>query len=185
MQFNKVFLTGFMTSGKSTLGPILANVLGWNFYDLDRVIEKEEKMAVVDIFKEKGEKYFRDKETRLLTELVTEDNIIIALGGGTITNQVNVDLLRNNGKLIYLKVTPEVLYQRLKHKIDRPLFRDLVLSENPKDDFIIRITELLDEREKYYSQADIVIDCDSRKVGITVDQLAHKLNKMKYEKNRN
>ncbi|MBU1099179.1 MAG: shikimate kinase [Bacteroidetes bacterium] len=183
MHFNKVFLTGFMTSGKSTLGPILANVLGWNFYDLDKVIEKEEKKAVVDIFKERGEEYFRRRETSVLERLVTENNIIVALGGGTIANQVNLDLLKNNGKLIYLKVAPEVLYQRLKHKIDRPLFRDLVLSENPKDDFIKRINKLLNEREKYYSQADIVIDCDSRRVGITVDQLAHQLNRMKHEKN--
>ena len=181
---SRVYLTGFMTSGKSTIGPILANVLGWDFYDLDRVIEQDESMAVVDIFKNNGEQYFREKETETLTRLTCNEKAIISLGGGTIANKTNFDLMRESGLIVYLKVSPEVLYNRLKNKIDRPLFRDLVLEENPKEAFLDRINDLLAEREKYYCQADIVIDSDSTKVGVTVDQLAKELKKIEYEESK-
>lgn len=178
MNFDRIFLTGFMTSGKSTLGPILANVLGWNFYDLDHVIEEKENNTVVEIFNQKGEKYFRQKEREILELLIKEKCIIISLGGGTIADEVNLKLLKESGKIIYLEVSAEVLYNRLKHKLDRPLFRDLVLKENSKEDFIERINELLEKREKYYRQADLVINCDSRKLGLTVDELAKKLQRL-------
>ena len=178
MNFDKIFLTGFMTSGKSTLGPILANVLGWNFYDLDKVIEEKECNTVVEIFRIKGEKYFREKEHDILEELIKEDHIIISLGGGTIANEINLKMMKESGKIIYLQVSAEVLYNRLKHKVDRPLFRDLVLKENSKEDFLHRINELLVEREKFYKQSDLIINCDSRKLGLTVDELAKKLQRL-------
>ncbi len=167
-----------MTSGKSTLGPILANVFGWNFYDLDKVIETEEKMTVVEIFEKKGEKYFREKEHEILKKLIAEENIVVSLGGGTIVNELNLELMKKSGKIVYLQVSPQILYNRLKHKIDRPLFRDLVLSENSSQDFIDRIKKILSEREKFYLQADLVINSDSKQVGITVDQLAKEINRL-------
>lgn len=178
MNFDKIFITGFMTSGKSTLGPILANVLGWNFYDLDKEIEKNEGKTVVNIFHDNGEAYFREKERETLEKIINGKEVIVALGGGTIANESNLFLMKEAGKIIYLEVSPEVLYHRLKHKVDRPLFRDLVLDEKNKDEFIRRIKKLLEEREKYYKQADLIVNCDSKKLGLTIDDLAKKIRRL-------
>jgi shikimate kinase len=114
---NRIYLTGFMTSGKSTLGKILANVLGWNFYDLDKEIEIEEKKKVTEIFETDGEKYFREIESNKLKLLSKEERVIISLGGGTIISDENVKFITANGKLIYLRVTPEIIYTRIKKKL--------------------------------------------------------------------
>ncbi|MCF6269596.1 MAG: shikimate kinase [Melioribacteraceae bacterium] len=175
----RIYLTGFMTSGKSTIGPILANVLGWDFKDLDRVIEELEGNSVVDIFKKKGETYFRDIEYTFLQKFTNSKNLILALGGGTIAFERNLELLNNSGKIVYLKSSPEMIYKRIKNKIDRPIFRDLVLSENPKpEDFIERINKLLKEREPFYLSADICIDTDKTSIGVTVDKLAKILKRV-------
>lgn len=166
-----------MTSGKSTIGPILANVLGWGFFDLDSVIEKKEGKSVVKIFEDEGEEYFRKIERELLIDISLSENVIVSLGGGTIASAENLEVMKNNGTIVYLKVSPEMLYKRLKHKTDRPLFRDIVLSDNTEEDFISRIKEILGQREKYYNQADLIIDTDTNRVGLTVDLLVNKLKK--------
>ena len=179
----RIYLTGFMTSGKSTLGKILANVLGWNFYDLDKEIEIKENKKVTGIFETNGEKYFRDIESQMLKFLSIDKNVVIALGGGTIVNDENVKFITQNGKLIYLKVEPEIIYTRLKKKTDRPLFKEFVLAENSKEDFIKKIESMLGEREKYYSKADLVFDVDNSPIGLTVDKLAKIVKRMILEKN--
>jgi len=179
----RIYLTGFMTSGKSTLGPIIANVIGFDFYDLDKEIEKEENLSVIEIFEKRGEPYFREIESRILKDLSNGNRVIISLGGGTIINSVNYELMKRTGKIVYLKVSPSNLYKRLKNKIDRPLFRDLVLGENPQEDFIHRIKELLDKRKIYYEKADLTIDTDMSPIGITVDKIAKKIMDLFHEKN--
>lgn len=179
----RIFLTGFMTSGKSTIGPILANVLGLNFYDLDKEIEKEEQCSVVEIFEKKGEAHFREIEKHILKKLIEEKGVVISLGGGTITSADNLILMRQSGKIIYLKASPKNLYNRLKNKIDRPLFRDLVLGENDEEDFIDKIRDLLDKRRTYYEKADLIINTDYTPIGITVDKIAKKLSGLFHEKN--
>ncbi|MCF8259922.1 MAG: shikimate kinase [Melioribacteraceae bacterium] len=171
-----------MTSGKSTIGPILANVLGWEFYDLDDELVKQTGMEIVDIFQIKGEEYFRKIENERLTELSILDNAIISLGGGTIANSNNFEIIKNSGSLIYLKATPEALYNRLKSKIDRPLFRDLVLGEANKADFIERIRERLKEREQYYEASDYIFDTTNAHIGDTVDKIARTINRNLDEK---
>ena len=99
----QVYLTGFMTSGKSTIGPILANVLGWEFKDLDRVIEEHENKTVVEIFETNGEEYFRNLEYKFLIEFSNERKLILSLGGGTIAFDRNLKLLKDSGKIVYLK----------------------------------------------------------------------------------
>lgn len=180
---SRVYLTGFMTCGKSTIGPILANTLGWNFFDLDHEIEDEEKMTVVEIFESKGEDYFRTLETEILRRLSRSENIILALGGGTILRMENLELMKQNGKIIYLKSSPEKIYERIKNKLDRPLFKDLVVENKPKEEFIKRISDLLNERSKHYEKADFIYSTDSCNLGITVDQIAKKLEKLINEKN--
>ena len=174
----RIYLTGFMTSGKSTLGSILANVLGWNFYDLDKEIELDEGKKVTEIFESKGEPYFRKIESEKLKLLSEDRNVIISLGGGTIASDENVKFITKSGKLIYLRVDPEVIYTRIKKKTDRPLFKEFVLAENSKENFIIKIKNMLGEREPYYYKADLVFDVDNSPIGITVDRLAKIVNKI-------
>lgn len=172
-----------MTSGKSTVGPILANTLGWDYYDLDREIEADTGKSVVNIFESEGEQYFRDKETEKLNELSKKENLIIALGGGTIINENNFRIIKSTGKLIYLKVAPEIIYKRIKHKLDRPLFKDLVLNEKPEEEFLKRIKDILAERNSLYESADITIDTDKQRIGLTIDSLVKKICRMINEEN--
>jgi len=183
MACKRIYITGFMTSGKSTIGPILANVLGMEFFDLDKEIEKEEDQAIIDIFDQKGETYFRETEWRALKRLSEKSDIVISLGGGTIIQDNNFMLLKSTGKIIYLKVSPEILYMRLKNKINRPLFKDLVMGDRPKEDFIGRINEILDKRSNYYEQADLIIEPEEQPFGLIVDKLARNILKLFNEKN--
>lgn len=166
------YLTGFMAAGKSTIGPILANTLGWNFFDLDREVEKQEEMKVVEIFEVKGENYFRNTESILLKKLSENNEVIISLGGGAISSDENFKIIKSSGKIIYLKSSPEIAYKRLRFKRDRPAFIFEGEEIPTKEQFIERINNLLDARKKYYEQADFVIDTDNQTVGKTVDILA-------------
>lgn len=183
MKKNLIFLTGFMASGKSTIGPILANTIGWDFLDLDKVIEEKTSKKIVDIFREEGEKFFRELETNTLTEITRLKKYVISLGGGTIENEENLKMINNNGILVYLETSPEAAYRRLRFKRDRPalLFDD---HEPTKEEFLNRINTILRRRLKYYNQADIKINTDNKPVGITVDQLVKILRKdFKIEEN--
>jgi shikimate kinase len=166
------YLTGFMAAGKSTIGPILANTLGWNFYDLDKEVEKQERLKVVEIFQQKGEEYFRKSETAMLEKLSQDDEAIISLGGGAIASDVNFKIIKSSGKIIYLKSSPEMAYKRLRFKRDRPAFVFEGEEVPTKEEFLKRINKLLDSRKKYYEQADFVVDTDDQTVGKTVDIIA-------------
>jgi len=166
------YITGFMAAGKSTIGPILANTLGWSFYDLDKEVEKQEGMKIVELYEQKGEEYFRTTETALLKKLSEDDEVIISLGGGAIASDVNFKIIKSTGKIIYLKSSPEMAYKRLRFKRDRPAFVFEGEEVPSKEEFLERINKLLDARKKYYEQADYVIDTDNQKVGKTVDIIA-------------
>ncbi|MHB1688607.1 MAG: shikimate kinase [Ignavibacteriaceae bacterium] len=172
MKNNIIYLTGFMGAGKSTVGPILANTLGWDFYDLDRVIEAKLEKKITDIFKEEGEKYFRQVEQETFKELSSGKNIIISLGGGTIANQVNIDYFKNHGKIIYLKISSEEAYKRLKFKKDRPILTNDGTVNLSKKKFIDRLNKLLNSRKHFYEQADLTIETDNVSIGKTVDEIA-------------
>ncbi len=174
---NKIlFLAGFMGSGKSTIGPILANTMGWDYYDLDKVIEEKIGMKVSEIFEKLGEKYFRKEEKDILNELIIKENIIVSLGGGTIVNEENLNSVKNAGKLIYLKVSPSIVYERLRFKRDRPILTLDGTIDLGKNEFIDKISKLMEARKKFYEQADIVIDTDSISIGLTVDKIVKLAN---------
>lgn len=179
MKKSIIYLTGFMASGKSTIGPILANTIGWNFMDIDRVIEEKEGKRITQIFTDNGEEYFRDLESKTLNELSELSNHIIALGGGTIASDINLKVIKETGLLIYLKSSPETAYKRLRFKRDRPALLFDGDEEPSKEVFTTRINELLNSRRKYYEQSDYVIDTDNIPVGKTVDRLASILLKEK------
>lgn len=161
-----------MGAGKSTIGPILANTIGWNFYDLDKVIEKEKGKKVKDIFEQEGEDYFRKTEREVLEKLVKQRKIIISLGGGTLADEENFKLIKRTGKIFYLKASPEAIYRRLRYKRDRPaLFinGDFPAAKEKLAELIIR---LLNDREKFYLLSDYIILTDNIPIGKTVDKIA-------------
>jgi len=166
------YLTGFMAAGKSTIGPILSNTLGWDFLDLDKAIEEEEAMKITEIFEAKGEEYFRKKELNILKAISKRNHLIVALGGGTITNSKNLKLLKETGRLIYLHSSPEIAYIRLVYKRDRPSLLFECEELPTKEQFLERIESLMSARKEYYEQADYFIDTDLDAVGKTVDKLA-------------
>ena len=166
-----VYLAGFMGAGKSTVGPILANTLGWNYYDLDKVIEERLGKKIKKIFEENGEPFFRQTESEILKELSNSKNVIISLGGGTIVNKNNLRIIKNTGKIIYLKASIDSIYKRVAFKRDRP---NLIIDgeEFSKEKLIQKINYLFNAREKYYNQADLTINTDDISIGVTVDKLA-------------
>jgi len=158
-----VFLIGFMGSGKTTIGRLLAQELGWDFIDLDEMIERRERMSIENIFDTHGEAYFRRVEMSLLKEIVsnvsagsTTSRTVIALGGGTPTQDATWPLLRRNGVVVYLRCRVDELYRRLQDDNTRPLLRRM-----PPEQRLQRIEELLILREPFYRRADIVVDSTS------------------------
>jgi shikimate kinase len=179
MKKNIIYLTGFMGAGKSTVGPILANTLGWDFLDLDRVIEQHAGKKIREIFEESGEQHFRELETRLLKDISDGDNLIISLGGGTIASGDNLSILKKNGEVIYLKTSLEAVYKRLMYKQDRPIFRLNELQETPKEEILNKIKSIYDAREPFYEKADFIVDTENVSIGRTVDFIASLVNRQR------
>jgi shikimate kinase len=150
----KIFLIGFMGSGKSTTGRELASFLKWSFIDLDEKIEKMTGMKISEIFSEKGEDFFRKTESEALHTLATEKNAVISTGGGTPCFSDNMDFMLSNGLTVYLRMTPAVLANRLADESEhRPLLKDIRKKELQN-----YIAGKLSEREKWYSRAEITVD---------------------------
>jgi len=153
-QANKIFLLGFMGSGKSTTGKKLASHLNWSFIDLDEKIEQTTGMEIRDIFSEKGEAFFRKIESDTLKGMASESNAVISTGGGTPCFGDNMDFMLRTGLTVYLRMTPARLKSRLAGTSEhRPLLKDI-----GKDGLQEYITAKLAEREKWYSRAEIIVD---------------------------
>lgn len=173
-----VYLTGFMGSGKSTIGPILANTIGYDFLDIDERIEGNERSAIHEIFSASGEKHFREVEQGVLRDVSKLRSVVVSLGGGTVANDENLLLVKNTGVLIYLRADPRQIFQRLRHKTDRPLLKTpdgQTLSDNQLMD---RIRGLINERDRFYYQADVVVKTDDKKIGLTVDEIVRKIRNL-------
>ncbi|MFC2075633.1 shikimate kinase [candidate division KSB1 bacterium] len=154
----KIYLTGFMGSGKSTIGPILAGFLGCEFIDLDSHIESEAGLTIPDIFQKSGEAAFRKLESATLQREATGKRKVIALGGGAILDPGNLALIRRTGVLIYLQVPVPELFQRLKADDDRPLLKVDETGDKQRDEILYgRIADLLGSREPIYLEADHVL----------------------------
>ena len=161
-----------MGAGKSTVGPILANTLGWEFYDLDKVIEKKAGKKIREIFEKDGEPYFRTLESETLRELSKGEKLVISLGGGTMISEDNLKFLKETGKIVYLKVSQESLYNRLRFKKDRPALTGSLPDNPSKEELMSKINILMETRKPFYEKADITIEADHSSVGKTVDIIA-------------
>ena len=157
----KIFLLGFMGSGKSTLGKKLAKKLEVSFFDLDNEIEKEAGITVFQIFEEKGEAYFRLLEQQILKQLIATDSVaVIALGGGTPCFYDNMKLVNEAGTSVYIKYNAGILCSRLINaKTARPLIQNK--SEQELKTFI---ENSLSERERFYLQSKFIVEGNNIKV---------------------
>ncbi|MEN3324792.1 shikimate kinase [Mariniflexile soesokkakense] len=166
-----LILIGYMASGKSTLGRILAKKLNYEFLDLDDYIETNEKSTISDIFKTDGEIYFRKKETHYLRELLeSKNNLVLSLGGGTpcYSNNMELILSANHTKSIYLKASIPTLITRLKNeKSKRPLIAHIETDELLAE----FIGKHLFERSQFYSLANTTVTTDNKTESHIVEEL--------------
>ena len=145
-----------MGSGKTTLGKALSKATGLMFYDLDWYIESRMRKSVSQIFAERGEEAFRKMEYNMLHEVAEFEDVIISCGGGTPCFFDNIDYLNQQGDVVYLKASPEVLYGHLlMAKVERPL-----LKGKSQEELIAYIKEHLKNREPYYMQARHQLNVD-------------------------
>ncbi len=167
---NAIFLIGYMGSGKSTTGKILANQLGCSFIDLDSFIEEIEQKSIPDIFSLFGEETFRLIEHNALKKLIKQNgNAVIACGGGTPCFHDNISLMNNAGLTIYIKLSPETLQNRLLvAKEKRPL-----IENKSSDALLIFIKEQLAGRSAFYAMAETTIDAEN----MNATEVAQLINK--------
>ena len=147
-----LILTGFMGTGKTSLGKLLAQRLGRGFVDLDQKIEKDFGMTITEIFEKYGENFFRELEKKAVKEVCGKKNLVIATGGGTVKDVENIKLLKNSGVIIRLTTEPEEIFNRTERRGERPVL------DNGGAERLATIKRLLAEREKFYSQADYTVD---------------------------
>ena len=162
-------LLGMMGSGKSTIGSIISKKLNIKFYDTDKFIEKETDMKINEIFRVKGEAFFRDLEEKIILKILQTSNSIISLGGGSFINQkIRAEVLRNNLS-IWLNWKNSTLINRIKNSKKRPLTLNLKSNE---------MIKLIEERSKFYEKAHFKINCDK----ITKTEITNKILDL-YENN--
>lgn len=150
---DNIALIGFMGSGKTTIGKILAKYLDMKFIDIDKMISAREKKSIPEIFEEKGEQYFRKLEREIVLEESLNNNIVIATGGGVIIDNENIKNLKETSFIVYLDCTIECIYERVKNNKNRPLLNVENMFET--------IQELHKKREFLYK-----ISCD---ISIKID----------------
>ena len=165
--YEKVTLIGMMGTGKSKFGRQIANILKFNFYDIDHMIEKEFKMTIKELFQKYGELFFRKIEKKTIKNLISEINnnkekVIISLGGGGFDNEETRKLLLKNTNVIWLNTPVDVLVQRVGDGSKRPMIK------GETRDSIIR---LLNIRKKYYSLCHNQINTDKLNQNQVTEQL--------------
>lgn len=143
----KIYLVGFMGSGKTTIGRELAARIDAPFFDLDELIETAEKMTIKEIFGVRGEPYFRKRERDLLRSTKNLESAVIATGGGTFTFDENIQFIQSEGMSVYLSAPYALLRARVGMKDDRPLFRDDLTTH-----------ELYANRIRYYRMSDLTLE---------------------------
>jgi len=156
MPDRSVILTGFMGSGKSSVGRVLAKRLGYPFVDLDAVIVEVAGKSINRIFAEEGEPAFRALESACLARVLRSKRAVVATGGGVVVAEQNRELMRRRGVVINLKVSLTQVMKRLKGATNRPLYSGRNAEKGAR--------VLMEEREHFYAAADIRIDTDGKSV---------------------
>ncbi len=147
-----IILAGAMGSGKTSVGKIVAERLGWEFKDTDRMIEEITGLTIARIFSERSEQYFRTLEKEVVAQIRQQNNLVVAVGGGTMIPEENRDNLAANGIIICLCATCDTLMKRLADQSGRPLLKG--------EDMKSRIEEIMNERKAIYDSLDQKIITD-------------------------
>ena len=159
-----IFLIGFMGAGKSTIARCLHSHHGMEWLEMDKEIEKSEGMPISEIFRRKGEEYFRELETGLLLSLESRSNTVVSCGGGVPLRSCNVEAMKRSGIVVFLTARPETILERVKDSHDRPLL------EGHKD--VEYIAGLLSKRlERYQAAADVQIATDGRRTAEIAEEI--------------
>jgi shikimate kinase len=145
-----IVLTGFMGTGKTFAGKLIARRLNWDHYDTDEMIEKEVGMPISKIFELKGEEHFRKLETNTARLVSVLDKVVISTGGGIVLRKENIDELEKNGAIVCLTAAPEKIYERVKKETHRPLLK--------VPDPVSKINELLEFRKEAYGRCHLIVD---------------------------
>lgn len=151
-----VFLCGFMATGKSSVGKRLAELMHYQFLDMDTIIEAETGVSIPMIFETRGEAAFRSMEANLVRRLADRTGCVVATGGGTISNPSNLEILKDCGTVVTLTADPQTILARVGSGEDRPML--------DVDDKEKRLAELMEKRAEAYAQADITVDTSSRSI---------------------
>ena len=158
-----------MGTGKTTIGRQLAKNLSVSFYDSDHEIEKRTGVKIALIFEIEGVEGFRRRETQILNELSQMNNIVLSTGGGAVTRAENRKTLKNNGHIIYLKSSPEILFKRTADDKNRPLIQT--------DNRLNQIRKILTEREPIYIEmADEIIDSEKKSAKQIIQKILEQTN---------
>jgi shikimate kinase len=172
----KIFLIGYMGSGKSTCGKKLAALLGYEFLDHDLLIENAVGKSVYDIFQEDGEEHFREMEHHMLISLMNKDNIVVSTGGGTPCHYNNMQLMNENGLTIYLKMSANTLVNRLRNaKTERPIIK----GKSAEDLYNFIVTHL-ENREPFYSEAQYKVKAKDLNIQELADFILDKIAKPQF-----
>jgi shikimate kinase len=164
---SNIVLTGFMGTGKSTIGKNIAARLGRKFIDTDTLVEQKSGKTIAALFMERGEPYFRTLEREAIDQVCAEEGLVVATGGGALVNEENVRKLKANGTVICLTATPEIILSRVQGNTDRPLLQS--------DDPLGKIRTLLAARADAYAKADLTIDTSCLSVEAVVEKICSRL----------
>ncbi len=163
---HNIALIGFMGTGKSTVGRLVAEQLRFELLDTDALIEQRSGKKITEIFAQNGEATFRDLEAQLVEELSPRTRLVIATGGGLPTNPANLASLKTHALVICLWAAPEHIFERVREQSHRPLLHDV--------DPLGKIRTLLAAREPFYKQADVLLNSDLRSAREVAQQvIAH------------
>ena len=157
-------LIGFMGTGKTSVGRLVAESLGFEFLDTDELIQSRTERSITDIFATDGEAAFRELERQTVREISTRNHTVISTGGGLPTNLENLAALKQFCLVVCLWASPEKIWERVRHQSHRPLLND----PNPQQ----KIHDLLAARKPFYSAADVLINTDNRSAREVAQQIA-------------
>ena len=163
--YRNIVLCGFMGTGKSTVGRMVAEQLRFAFLDTDTVIEARAGKNIAQIFADQGEPAFRELENKIVKELALRERTVVSTGGGLVVNPDNLASLRQHALVVCLWASPEGIFARVKNQNHRPLL------DGPEP--LEKIRRLLEERKPAYKQADVLLNTEIRSVREVAQQVVH------------
>lgn len=159
-----IYLIGFMGTGKSTVGRLLAQKTGAKCFEMDELIEEQQNMPITQIFENYGEEHFRDLETELLRSLGDKERLVVSCGGGSVLREENAQMMKQSGCVVLLTATPETVYERVKKGTNRP-----VLNGHMNVEYICELMEK--RRARYEEVADLCIATDGKSVETICEEI--------------